>query len=275
MRAKVIGFALFCALLALACPWRTAPARAAEIAVDLELVLAVDTSFSMDGKEQRLQLDGYVHAFRHPEVVAAVRSGLHRRIAVAFMEWGGVGFQRIKVDWTLIEDEASANAFADRLDERHLVSLPRTSIAAAIAYSSTLFDGNGYDGMRRVIDVSGDGPNNQGIRVTDARDAAVARGITINGLPILLRPGEPAGYFDLENLDVYYQDCVVGGPASFIVPVYDKSNFAEAIRKKLILEMAGLTPAPIPAQFSLKPAPRIDCLIGEKLWEQWLNQNLE
>jgi hypothetical protein len=274
-RANMILLALSAPFLAAAYLWSVAPARADDVAVDLELVLAVDTSFSMDYTEQRLQLDGYVLAFRHPEVIAALRSGLHRRIAVAFVEWGGVGFQRIKVDWTLVDDEASANAFADRLGERQLVSLPRTSIADAISYSSMLFDGNGYEGTRRVIDVSGDGPNNQGIAVTEARDIAVSQGITVNGLPILLRPGESAGYFDLENLDVYYQDCVIGGPASFAVPVYDKNNFAEAIRKKLILEMAGRVPKVTPAQFSLTPAPRIDCLIGEKLWRQWLNHNLE
>lgn len=273
--AKFIDLALCGSLLLAACLWLAGPVRANEVAVDLELVLAVDTSFSMDHEEQRLQLDGYVLAFRHPEVLAALRSGLHRRIAVAFVEWGGVGFQRIKVDWTLVEDEASANAFADRLDERQLISLPRTSIADAISYSAALFDGNGYAGTRRVIDVSGDGPNNQGIAVTEARDSAISNGVTINGLPILLRPGEPAGYFDLENLDVYYQDCVIGGPASFTVPVYDTKNFAEAIRKKLILEMAGRAPELVPAQFSLTPAPRIDCLIGEKLWQQWLHHNLE
>jgi hypothetical protein len=115
----------------------------------------------------------------------------------------------------------------------------------------------------------------QRIPVTEARDAAVAQGITINGLPVLLRPGEAAGYFDLEELDVYYQDCVIGGPGSFTIPVYDRNNFAEAIRRKLILEMAGDMPKLVRTQFSLRPQPRIDCLIGEKLWEQWLNNNFE
>lgn len=269
-RYLIAGVLLLTALLS---PARPAPA--ADIPVDLELVLAVDTSFSMDQEEQRLQLEGYVQAFRHPEFLTTLRAGLHRRIAVAFVEWGGVGFQRVKVDWTLIDGEASASAFADSLDRHHLVSLPRTSIADAISYASTLFDGNGYEGIRRVIDVSGDGPNNQGVPVTEARDEAVARGITVNGLPILLRKGETAGYFDLENLDVYYQDCVVGGPGSFIVPVRDRNSFSEAIRRKLILEMAGGMPKLQPAQFSLKPSPRVDCLIGERLWRQWLNENLE
>lgn len=266
----------FCGAALIAVPLWSAPcARAEDMPVDIELVLAVDTSFSMDHEEQRLQLDGYVEAFRHPEVLAAIRAGLHRRIAVAFIEWGGVGFQRIKAHWTLIEGEETANAFAGSLDERHLVSLPRTSISDAIGYAATLFDGNGYEGLRRVIDVSGDGPNNQGVPVTEARDAVAARGITVNGLPILLREGEVAGYFDLEELDIYYQDCVIGGPGSFTVPVQDRGNFAEAIRRKLILEMAGARPEIVRVQFPLKPAPRIDCLIGEKLWEQWLNHGLE
>jgi hypothetical protein len=240
-----------------------------DVAVDLELVLAVDTSFSMDNDEQSLQLEGYVQAFRHPEVIAALRSGLHRRIAVIFVEWGGDRLQRIKAPWTLIDGAESADRFAEKLDEEDLISLPRTSISGVIGFAASLFAGNGFKGLRRVVDISGDGPNNQGIPVTKARDAAVAQGITINGLPILLKPGEPAGFFDLENLDIYYEDCVIGGTGSFIVPVRNRANFAEAIRRKLILEMAGPIPQVIEAQFAPR-APRIDCLIGEKLWDQWL-----
>ena len=245
--------------------------RAEDIVVDLELVLAVDTSLSMDYGEQRLQLDGYVAAFRHPEVMAAIRAGLNRKIAVIFVEWGGVSFHRIKVPWTLIANPDSANAFADKLAAQDLVSMPRTSIAAAITFSAGLFEANGYKGVRRVIDVSGDGPNNQGVPVTEARDAAVARGITINGLPVLLKPGQPAGFFDLEKLDVYYQDCVIGGPGAFIVPVRDRRQFAKAIRRKLVLEMAGPPPRLQRAQATPPRPPRIDCLIGEKLWDRWLD----
>jgi hypothetical protein len=250
-------------------------AEADDVAVDVELVLAVDTSLSMDYEEQRLQLEGYIQAFRHPEVLAAIREGLHRRIAVIFVEWGGVSFQRIKVAWTLIDGPEAAYAFADRLAKDDLLSMPRTSVADAITYAATLFDGNGYKGLRRVIDVSGDGPNNQGIPVTTARDAAVARGITINGLPVLLRPGQPAGFFDLENLDVYYEDCVIGGTGAFIVPVRDRKNFAEAIRRKLILELAGRPQRVVPVQFPLQRGPRIDCLIGEKMWQNWLDNSAE
>lgn len=246
-----------------------ADARGEDLQVDLELVLAVDTSFSMDFEEQKLQLDGYVQAFRHPDVIDALRSGPHRRIALVFVEWGGASLQRIKVPWTLIDGEQSADAFADALSRDELISMPRTSISGAIAFSASLFGGNGFRGLRRVIDVSGDGPNNQGTAVAEARDAAVARGVTINGLPVLLKPGEPAGFFDLEKLDIYYEDCVIGGMGSFIVPVRNRKNFAEAIRRKLVLEMAGLRPRLVKTQFGPR-MPRIDCLIGEKLWDQWL-----
>ncbi len=261
---------LLCTIAALICLVFVAErAHGGGVQVDLELVLAVDTSFSMDYDEQRLQLDGYVQAFRHPEIIAAIHSGLNRRIAVIFVEWGGTSFQRIKVPWTLIDSEDSANAFADILARDELVSLPRTSLSGAITFAGGLFDGNGFEGLRRVIDVSGDGPNNQGRAVTKARDAVVADGVTINGLPVLLKPGEPAGFFDLEKLDVYYEDCVIGGVGSFIVPVRNRANFAEAIRRKLILEMAGLQPRLLAAKFAPR-RPRIDCLIGEKLWDQWL-----
>lgn len=250
----------------------TSAPQADDTVVDLELVLAVDVSFSMDADEQRLQLEGYVNAFRDQEVIDAIRSGLHRRIAVIFVEWGGVGFQRVKVPWTLIDGADAAHAFAARLADQPLAFLPRTSISDAIIQAIPLFAQNKFKGLRRVIDVSGDGPNNQGGAVTLARNAAVAEGITVNGLPVLLRPGEPAGFFDLENLDVYYEDCVIGGPGSFIVPVRNRTNFAEAIRRKLILEMAGLQPRLMAAQLARR-APRVDCLIGEKLWERWLDNS--
>lgn len=244
--------------------------RAEDVPVDLELVLAVDVSLSMDQDEQLLQLEGYIAAFRHPDVIKAIRSGLHGRIAVIFAEWGGVAFQQIKVPWRLLDGEASSYAFASELSGRHSTFMPRTSIADAIIYSSSLFRSNGYRGIRRIIDVSGDGPNNQGTPVADARDAAMAKGITINGLPVLLRPGEAPGFFGIRNLDVYCEDCVIGGAGSFIVPVRNRADFTEAIRRKLILEIAGAQPRAVYAQF-VRPAPRVDCLAGEKLWDLWLD----
>lgn len=247
-------------------------ALADEIAVDLELVLAVDVSLSMDSYEQKLQLDGYVAAFKDPKVLRAIKTGPHKKIAVIFVEWGGVDFQNIKVPWTLIDGDESAAKFADLLGRRRLTALPLTSISTAVLYASNLFDNNGYKGTRRVIDVSGDGPNNQGVVVTDARDAVVEQNITINGLPVMLRAGQAPGFFDLEKLDVYYEDCVIGGPGAFIVPVTDEKKFASAIRRKLIREISGAPARVMYAQLAQpwKAPPRIDCLIGEKLWNQWL-----
>lgn len=245
-------------------------ARAAGIAVDLELVLAVDVSLSMDSYEQKMQLQGYVDAFRDPEIIRAIERGPKKRIAVIFVEWGGAEFQNIKVPWTLINDAATAEAFATALGQRRLTALPLTSISTALLFSSNLFEGNGYDAERQIIDVSGDGPNNQGLFVTEARDAVVERGITINGLPVMLRVGQAPGFFDLKDLDVYYEDCVIGGPGAFIVPVHDEKNFANAIRRKLIREISGAPAKLLRAQAAWRASPRIDCKIGEKLWNEWL-----
>jgi hypothetical protein len=140
----------------------------------------------------------------------------------------------------------------------------RTSIAAALDFTADLFDGNGFDGLRHTIDVSGDGANNQGPMVTNSRDAALARGIVINGLPLLLkRPN--LGMMDLVDLDAYYRDCVIGGPGAFMIPVRDKSQFTEAIRTKLILEVAGIEPEPR-IIYAAGEGPPVSCSIGEQQW---------
>jgi hypothetical protein len=247
-------------------------ALAKDLEVDVELVLAVDVSLSMDSFEQKMQLGGYVEAFRDPQVLSAIETGPHKRIAVIFVEWGGVEFQNIKVPWSLIDSDQAALKFADRLGRKRLTALPYTSISAAALFSAHLFDTNGFTGTRRVIDISGDGPNNQGVFVTAARDTVVEKGITINGLPVMLRAGVAPGFFDLKNLDVYYEDCVIGGPGAFIVPVQDEKNFASAIRRKLIREISGAPARLFHAQApeSWRVPPRIDCQIGEKLWNEWL-----
>lgn len=256
---------LFCAVVQ-----QPTLAGAADVKVDVELVLAVDVSLSMDSYEQKMQLQGYVDAFRDPEIIRAIKRGPRKKIAVIFVEWGGVEFQNIKVPWTLIDGAATADAFAEALGQRRLTALPLTSISTALLYSSNLFDANGFEAERQVIDVSGDGPNNQGLIVTDARDAVIEQGITINGLPVMLKAGAAPGFFDLENLDVYYEDCVIGGPGAFIVPVHEEKNFASAIRRKLIREISGAPPLVIRAQTAWKAPARIDCKIGEKLWNEWL-----
>jgi hypothetical protein len=224
-------------------------ASAQDLPVDLELVLAVDVSGSIDMEEARQQREGYVAALADPAVVQAIRSGFHRRIAVAYLEWASGDYQRLVLDWALIEDEASAGAFAGRLALEPTRTARWTSISGAIDAAVPLFDGNGYAGDRRVIDVSGDGPNNRGRPVTAARDEAVARGIVINGLPILNDRRQP---FDLPtpmemDLDTYYFEQVIGGPGSFVVPAKDFTDFKAAILSKLIREIAAESGTPVPA----------------------------
>ena len=218
-------------------------AAAAELPVDLELVLAVDISGSVDGVEARLQREGYIAALRHPQVIEAIQSGLHGRIAVTYVEWAGVLHQRTRLDWTLLEDAEDAFAVADALAETPLTTAPWTSLSRAIDYAATLFDGNGYDGVRRVVDISGDGHNNRGRLPERARDEAVAAGITINGLPIVNDRPNPWGGRPPVNLDRYYEERVIGGPGAFMVLAEDYTSFASAILSKLLLEIAGKTPS--------------------------------
>ncbi|MEQ8356310.1 MAG: DUF1194 domain-containing protein [Kiloniellaceae bacterium] len=245
---------------------------AKQVAVDLELVLAVDVSLSIDSREALLQRQGYVEAFRDPLVVEAIGSGILGRMSVLYFEWANSAHTQLIVDWMLIDSPASAAAFAAALERRRPGPAHYTSISGAIDFAAALFDSNGYDGTRQVIDVSGDGPNNWGDLVNRARDRAVAQGVTINGLPILDRNIGPFSRYNIANLDLYYRDCVIGGPASFIVVAENFEAFASAIRRKLILEIAGLHPleAPFPGY---QPAQAIDgdarvsppCDIGEQL----------
>jgi hypothetical protein len=260
------GFAL-ALLWGLALP---APARAESepIDVDVELVLAVDVSYSMDPEEQALQRQGYVEAFRSPVVLDAIRKGLNGKIAVTYVEWAGSQTQDIVADWQLIEDAASAESFASILASKPIRRLYRTSISGAIDFAAPLFDANGFRGIKSVIDISGDGSNNQGRLVTAARDEAVSRGITINGLPIMLnRPNY--GYSDVEQLDVYYTDCVIGGPGAFVIPIRERSQFIDAIRTKILQEVALAAPHPGPLIVPVQASqPRVSCTIGERLWQQ-------
>lgn len=219
-------------------------ASAQEVPVDLELVLAVDVSGSIDGDEATQQREGYLAALPDPAVIQAIHSNFHGRIAVVYVEWASADYQRVVVDWTLIEDEKTAQAFTEALGEAPPLSARWTSISAAIDFAVPLFEANGYAGDRRVIDVSGDGPNNRGRAVTAARDAAVAKGIVINGLPILNDNPQP---FDLPTpvemvLDRYYTENVIGGPGSFVIPAQDFTDFRSAILSKLIREIAGPPP---------------------------------
>jgi hypothetical protein len=239
------------------------PAAAADTEVDLELVLAVDVSRSMDAAEQQLQRDGYVAAFRHPEVIQAIQSGALGRIAVTYFEWAAPGFQTLVAPWTVIANAADANAFADKLMGSTVGRQTGTSISGALNYGLALFDDNGFASYRQTIDVSGDGPNNAGGPVETARDTVVGRGITINGLPIVVRPSFISGPWGVAHLDRYYEDCVIGGPGAFMIAVTDMANFETAVRRKLVTEIAGLPPRIIPVA-DTTGGEKIDCLVGEK-----------
>jgi hypothetical protein len=238
---------------------------AAQTPVDVELVLAVDVSQSMDFGEHELQRQGYVAALLHPQVLSAIRSGIYGRVAIAYVEWGGS--QSIMVPWTLVEDAGSARRFAEALASEPIRTIRGTSISGALGYAAGLFEANGYEGFRRVIDVSGDGPNSSGAPVVPARDAVLEQGVIVNGLPIMLR--EPSySFYSIPDLDLYYADCVIGGPGSFVLPVDDPSQLADAIRQKLVLEIAGAPPRLLRAA-ELALTARVDCLIGERLRRGW------
>ena len=225
----LVPAAVFCALA-------LAPVLAAP--VDVELVLAVDASGSVDEEEYALQRAGYAKAFSHPRVIAAIRGGVHRAVAVTYIEWTGPGLYEEIAGWTLIDDANSAKGFAERLftTPRELFS-GGTAVGDAIIYSATLFDDNGFEGARRVIDISGDGPTNKGRPASWARDETVRQGITINGLPII---------DEYYGLHVFFLDHVIGGPGAFVIPAKDFASFQSAVLSKLIREIAGIVPPPRP-----------------------------
>lgn len=253
-------------------------ASGSETEVDLELVLAVDVSLSINAEEREIQRHGYAAALTDPAVLAAISRGLTGRIAVAILEWGGESRQRLAVPWRLIADGEDAKAVAGELLAAPSPGMPDTSISGAILAAADLFENNGFTGLRRVIDVSGDGPNNAGLPVADARDLVLASGITINGLPLMTRSGDFAHY-TINYLDRYYSECVIGGPGAFTVPVTSWEEFPEAVKRKLTMEIAGTgfgdpqgdwrgraeTGLPV---IRAAATPPVDCLIGERLWMQ-------
>ena len=245
---------------------RGKPSAAATTDVDVELVIAVDVSYSMDPDEQALQREGYIVGLTSPEFLNALQQGAHGRIAVTYFEWAGATDQRIVVPWRLIDGPAAAKAFTDAIAAAPYRRAYRTSISGALHFAQPLFEASGFRGLRRVIDVSGDGVNNQGDLVAIVRDTVLERGITINGLPILLKRPSPAT-MDIEDLDIYYEDCVIGGPGAFVIPIRERDQFREATRTKLVQEIASREVAPrvIPAAAR---KPRISCTIGERMWQQ-------
>jgi len=217
-------------LVVISAPLLAAPA-AAQQKVDLELILMVDGSGSVDDKEFVLQRLGYVRALRNPRVISAIGSGPLGRIAIAYVEWSGADLKVPIVPWTLLSDKASIAAVADRLErEPRVLYGGGTAIGDAILYGVRSLATNAFQGKRRVIDLSGDGPDRDGLPAVFGRDQAVAQGITVNGLPIL-------GEFD--NLDIFFLDNVIGGPGAFSILAKTFKDFNSAILTKLIREIAG------------------------------------
>lgn len=259
MRKILSGILCLLAVFSLVFPVR------GETPVDVELVLAVDVSRSMTARELEIQRRGYAEALVSDEVIDAItHGGFHGQIALTYIEWAGTFSQRVIVDWTLVKTKADAEAFAAKLTANFNPALRRTSISGIIDYAIPSFDKSDFTGERRVIDVSGDGPNNDGRAVLGARADATARGITINGLPLMTREG--LGHqWHLDDLDVYYRECVITGPTAFVIPVLKWEDFPEAVRQKLVLELANLQPE----KAKVQQASGYDCLIGEKIWNRF------
>jgi hypothetical protein len=258
--------------------------QGAMIRVDLELVLAVDISQSMDYDEHSIQRQGYVDAFRHKDVVNAMLSGPEGKVAVLYMEWAG-DFDPIEtIPWTIIDSPEAAKTFSERLENEPIYGEQRTSISRALETAQRHILKNNISSHRQVIDVSGDGANNAGRLVEPARDAVVKSGIVINGLPIMLN--KPKEFYDIDHLDRYYRHCVIGGEGAFIAPVFDLRQLPSTIRKKLVMEIASLDldtgaapiqfadtetpalpnrPGYLKAQLKL-PTQKTDCTIGEQVW---------
>ena len=244
---------------------RHAAEKDAANAVDVELIIAVDVSYSMDMDELAIQREGYAQAIMSKEFLQALKSGPNGKVAITYFEWAASSDQKIIIPWRLIDGPETADAVAAEIMKTPVRRASRTSISGAIYFAMPLFEEDPYHGLRRVIDISGDGPNNNGAPVTGARDEALSKGIVINGLPIMVK--EPSySTMDIDNLDWYYEDCVIGGPGSFVVSIKDREKFKEAIRTKLLLEVAGRTPDR-PVVRVAEKEPRVSCMIGEKIWQ--------
>jgi len=211
------------------------PPSARERAVDLELILMADGSGSVDDEEFILQRHGYAKALRDPAIIQAIKGGILGRIALSYVEWSGPALKVPIVNWTVIRTTADLEAFANIL-ETHPRELygGGTAVGDAIVYGAESILGNAYDGTRRVVDLSGDGPDRNGMAAIDGRDYAVAKRITVNGLPILA--------FENDGLADFFRDNVIGGPGAFYIAARGFKDFFRAVRRKLILEIAGKTP---------------------------------
>lgn len=209
----------------------------AETPVDLQLVLAVDVSRSIDEVEAELQRRGYVEALTNDRVIDAILSGEHKRIAVCYTEWAGTHYQVIVIDWTLIDSAGSARRFAEKLSEAPRTSQSWTAVGAALAHAGQRFENSGFAPKRRVIDISGDGRTNDGPAAEIIRDRLVTQGIVVNGLPVMMNRTNFGRPPDL-TLDKYYEENVIGGPGSFLIVADNFDQFGRAVRTKLVREVS-------------------------------------
>lgn len=250
-------------LVLLLCLWPLVSAAQNRIEVDVELALMVDVSRSMSADDLEIQRRGYAEAIASDEVVNVILNSFTGQIAVTYVEWAGYGLQREIVPWTVIDSRAAAEAVAAQLTAQFDTSMRRTSISGGIDYARDAIERNRFDGLRRVIDISGDGPNNDGRVVTEARDRAVEAGLIINGLPLMTEDG--FSRWGIDDLDDYYENCVIGGPGAFVIPVVSWDEFPMAVRRKLVLELAGPFEPTLVAGRVGRTATGYDCEIGEKL----------
>jgi hypothetical protein len=243
MRMTTVILALIAGVVgaAIGCPGARAES------VDLLLVLAADVSRSIDEDEFNLQRKGYAAAITDPKVLRAIVSGRNHGIAVTFIEWSGAEEQNVVVDWTVVRDEETASSIAATMLNAPRSFLGRTSISAAIDFAMQRFAIVSVDSDKRIIDISGDGTSNAGRAITEARDQAVAAGVTINGLAIINTQASPGYAFHTQppgGLPKYYEENVLGGPGAFVLQVENFGTFAEAITRKLLTEIAGSPPRP-------------------------------
>ena len=253
--------------LVLVAIWIAAPSAAQntfDAEVDVELFLAVDVSRSMSPYELEIQRRGYAEALSSNEVADVIANGMIGRIALTYVEWAGDGSQTVIVPWTLISSSEEAKAVAAILTAHFNAGMRRTSISGVLTYAASSLEQNKFQGLRRVIDISGDGPNNQGRPVLTARSEVLSKGIIVNGLPLMTQD-ELSLRWGIPDLDVYYRECVIGGPGSFVIPVLTWDQFARAVRRKLVLEIADATPT---APLVPRKIQGYDCKIGEKIWRR-------
>jgi uncharacterized protein DUF1194 len=242
------------------------------LTVDVELVLAVDVSYSMNTDELAIQREAYAQAIVSKEFLQALKTGPRGKLAVTFFEWSASDYQKIIIPWRVIDTPEAAAAVAAEIMKVPARRHSRTSISGAINFAIQLFDENPYRGSRRVIDISGNGPNNSGEPVVGARDVALAKGIIINGLTMMLKePSHSKMKDDIENLDFYYEDCVIGGPNAFVMTATTGQEFKETIRTELVFEASGLVPER-PHSTLAEKEKRVSCLIGEEMHDRIWHQ---